>query len=109
MAGPPYKTYLSRERPPQDETITGLIGLISPKVHICNEPIGWVMVLVVHPDYRHRGIGNQLLRRAEEHLVQQGARFVKLFSTIGNTAAHGFYRHVGYTPQAIRFVKVLKT
>ncbi len=58
-----------------------------------------IFALFVLPQYKNRGIGKNLLRRAEEWLFQQGADEIWL-STGENPEikAHGFYKHNGWEP-----------
>jgi GNAT superfamily N-acetyltransferase len=43
--------------------------------------MAWIGMLLVHPDYRRRGIGSALLKRAVEHLRGSGIRTIKLDAT----------------------------
>jgi ribosomal-protein-alanine N-acetyltransferase len=56
--------------------------------HICN--------LAVSPEYRHRGIGAMILRRAEQQFALEFATGVQLEVRISNTGAQRFYRRLGY-------------
>lgn len=42
---------------------------------------GWIGMVLVHPDYRGRGIATQLLQLGIRHLREQGVRCVKLDAT----------------------------
>lgn len=37
-----------------------------------------IRLLCVHPDFRHRGIGDSLLKQAEEHIISQGHAYAKI-------------------------------
>lgn len=39
--------------------------------------IGVVCVVMVHPEYRRRGIGRELIQRAEQYLVERGATTIR--------------------------------
>jgi ribosomal-protein-alanine N-acetyltransferase len=58
--------------------------------HICN--IG------VSPQYRHRGLGNLLVRRVEHQFALELATGVQLEVRISNTGAQRFYQRLGYRP-----------
>lgn len=54
--------------------VVGLVAYAPPGDH----PHGHVRLLLVHPEYRGRGIGTALLERAEDRLRHLGAAFVAL-------------------------------
>jgi len=43
--------------------------------------LAWIGMVLVHPDYRRRGIGRALLEHCLEHLRRQGVRSIKLDAT----------------------------
>src|SRR5205823_11002067 len=43
--------------------------------------LAWIGMVLVHPDYRRRGIGRALLERCVEHLRGRGVRCLKLDAT----------------------------
>ncbi|PYJ86098.1 MAG: GNAT family N-acetyltransferase [Verrucomicrobia bacterium] len=43
--------------------------------------LAWIGMMLVHPEYRRRGIGRALLRRCIEHLRGRGVRCIKLDAT----------------------------
>jgi ribosomal protein S18 acetylase RimI-like enzyme len=48
--------------------------------------LAWIGMVLVHPDYRRRGIGWALLQRCVEHLQERGVRCIKLDATpLGKT------------------------
>lgn len=55
--------------------------------------MGWIASIGVHPDYRQRGIGRQLLEACERAL---GTRRVRLSLRTSNTAALRLYQKIGY-------------
>ncbi|MGD8451506.1 MAG: GNAT family N-acetyltransferase [Phycisphaerae bacterium] len=50
-------------------------GLVTTTRH---RETGWVGNLIVEPDCRRQGVGEQLMRRAMDHLAQQGVRTLRL-------------------------------
>jgi GNAT superfamily N-acetyltransferase len=58
--------------------------------------LAWIGMVLVHPDYRRRGIGGALLRRCLEHLRQQGVRCVKLDAT---PLGRPVYEALGFQPE----------
>jgi len=43
--------------------------------------LGWIGMVLVHPDYRRRGIGNALLKGCIDYLRERGVRCIKLDAT----------------------------
>jgi ribosomal-protein-alanine N-acetyltransferase len=57
---------------------------------------GHIITIDVLPDFRNRGLGTELLQRAEQWLGQHGAETVLLETAIDNELAISFYRKHGY-------------
>ena len=70
---------------------------------------GVVENLYVEPSHRDRGIGGELLARAERALTDQGAAFVSLEAMADNEDARRFYRRHGYEPHRVRLEKPLES
>jgi GNAT superfamily N-acetyltransferase len=68
-------------------------------------PDGRVVTLVVITEYRSLGIGQQLLRAAEQALLQLGCGRIEISSGARREAAHRFYLREGYSEQPKRFIK----
>jgi ribosomal protein S18 acetylase RimI-like enzyme len=77
--------------------------------------IGWdgwrchLYRLAVLPDYRRRGIGTALLRRAEERFLAFGGTRADAMVLDANDSAHELWSRAGYTRQGewSRWVKPL--
>jgi ribosomal protein S18 acetylase RimI-like enzyme len=85
-------------------------GSIVGSLVICWD--GWrchLYRLAVHPDYRRRGIGTSLLRRAEKRFVAFGGTRADAMVLDGNDSAHQLWSRAGYTQQGewSRWVKTL--
>jgi GNAT superfamily N-acetyltransferase len=61
------------------------------------DPFVVIAGLVVHASHRRQGIGRALLLEAEKWAQQQQCSVVRLWSSVGRTAAHRFYEQLGYT------------
>ena len=58
-----------------------------------SERLAWIASVAVHPGYRSRGIGTELLKKCE---VQLRAPRVRLSVRISNESAIRLYKHNGY-------------
>lgn len=59
-------------------------------------PVGHIVTIDVHPDFRQRGIGYQLMELAEERLRRGGAMRIVLEVSVENDPALQFYAKRGY-------------
>jgi len=58
--------------------------------------VAGVETINVDPTFRKRGIGQQLLSVAEDHLIRRKIRKIRLEVSISNHAAIALYEHVGF-------------
>ena len=57
---------------------------------------GWVYYLAVAPDLRKRGLGEAMMRAAEDWVAARGMPKMQLMVRTENAAAAGFYHAIGY-------------
>ena len=62
------------------------------------ERTGEIPVMGVHPDFRHRGLGEAMLRWTLAWFREQGMRRAKLIVRADNAAAIALYRKLGFVP-----------
>jgi ribosomal protein S18 acetylase RimI-like enzyme len=60
--------------------------------------VGDISGLMVHPDYRRRGVGGALLRAATAFFRECGAGYYTVYTAIANEAAIRCYKRHGMTP-----------
>jgi len=79
-----------------NDRAVGYIGiwLVAGEGHITN--------VAVHPEYRRRGIGHQLLTAVERLASERGVTRLTLEVRVSNEAAQSLYRKLGYAPAGIR-------
>ncbi len=71
------------------------------------EPMINILGLAVSSEFRRRGIGRMLLKRAEHWANEVGIHKIRLNSGASRKEAHLFYRAMGYNNEKgqIRFIK----
>ena len=62
---------------------------------------GWIYSLAVTPDLQRKGLGTQMMERAESWLRQQGCTRAKLQVDEARGDVTGFYRKHGYEVQPL--------
>jgi ribosomal protein S18 acetylase RimI-like enzyme len=87
--------------------IVGLCGVHRTVTVHRPAPLGRITILVVAKDAQDLGIGRMLVEAAEQSLKKAGCQLVEVTSNDRRTAAHAFYRHLGYERTSIRFFKKL--
>ena len=87
-----------------------LVGTIKDKIvgtvmGRCDENRGWVEYLAVHPLFRRKGIGRQLVNIIEEKLSKQGCSGMVLLIQQENSDATDFYRRIGYHTKSVTYLE----
>lgn len=87
--------------------VVGLCGVAAqPMIHR-DSPIGRISPLVVDGKAQGHGIGRLLVEAAEDWCRKRGCKLIEVTSNDRRTAAHAFYRHMGYERTSMRFAKTL--
>jgi predicted N-acetyltransferase YhbS len=71
-----------------------LVGTVTTTSY--GRTLGWIGMMIVHPDFRGRGIGASLMRMALDHLSAQRIPTVKLDAT---PAGRPLYESLGFTAE----------
>ena len=90
-----------------DKEIVGMCGVSSRVVIHRPAPLGRITALVVAKEAQGQGLGRMLVEAAEAWMRKKGCQLVEVTSNDRRTAAHAFYRHLGYERSSIRFFKKL--
>jgi GNAT superfamily N-acetyltransferase len=90
------------------EEIAGLAaGQIFHAIH-ADEPVAFLMALVVDETARGGGVGRALVAHVEAWARAQGALRVSLPTALYREAAHRFYEHLGYVKTGYRYTRSLE-
>ena len=87
--------------------VVGLCGLAAQVMIHREAPIGRISPLVVDEKAQGHGIGRMLVEAAEQWCRERDCKLVEVTSNDRRTAAHAFYRHMGYERTSLRFAKKL--
>jgi GNAT superfamily N-acetyltransferase len=89
------------------ELLVGELELLF-ETHVSKTPQAFIAWMVVHPGFRHQGIGSQLVNHAARLARKQGCK--QLFATAENTEAAQFFEanKLQIVDQEGQFVKTLK-
>ena len=92
----------------KDDIIAGYIHVEKYDV-LYFETMANILGLAVKAEYRHNGIGKALVSAAEAWASENNIKMMRLNSGASRTAAHEFYKHLGYESDKgqLRFTKQL--
>jgi len=101
---PHYRTFVAINQ----GKICGMIGTCCLHSHEHNNLGGRILALVVSETMRGKGVGEELVRVAEEDFMARNVRRVALNTRFQREDAHRFYERLGYEKNGYRFVKELE-
>lgn len=87
--------------------IVGMCGVGVRTVISRPAPLGRITTLVVDEAAQRHGIGRLLVEAVEKWMSKRGCMLIEVTSNDRRSAAHAFYRHLGYERTSMRFVKKL--
>ncbi len=80
----------------EEDKLVGFISLHMDRQLHHASLVGEVQELIVREDRRGQGIGEALLKAAQEQAAQAGCSHMELNSNLKRTGAHAFYAHMGW-------------
>ena len=82
---------------PSQEISWDLLTLTKSRDNDCNEKVGEVWAIYVHPEYIGKNIGKELFSIATNKLVAQGYKEITVWVLSKNKLARNFYERQGFT------------
>jgi len=73
-----------------------LVGFLFGFLSQTAEPVGYVHLIAVHPDFRRRGVGRLLYSKFEENCRAHGCVALKSMTAPGNESATAFHKALGF-------------
>lgn len=86
-----------------DGQLVALAG-VSTRTHFFSGTVDFVENVVVHPQWRGRGLGAALMRHLEDRARARGSLKLTLDTYAVNRGARRFYEGLGYDPRGIHYV-----
>ena len=87
--------------------VCGMIGTATRYTYEHNSPSAAILALIVSEKMRGRGVGEALIKAAENDLAQKNIRRLAVNTHFRRTRAHEFYEKLGYEKNGFRLVKEL--
>lgn len=81
--------------------VQGMVNLLLTISTAEGGPVAWIEDMIVHPDVRGQGVGEQLLAHAICEARLLGCTRITLLTDSTNAAAHRFYQRVGFLPSSM--------
>ncbi|MCR5577380.1 MAG: GNAT family N-acetyltransferase [Oscillospiraceae bacterium] len=97
-----YCTFVAEE----DGLVVGFITMV--EVLSIDDPDGYIKMngIAVRPEYRHRGIAQQLTERVELEARERGASSVGVATSFKRSGSQALLDKLGYTKSAFWFHKI---
>jgi GNAT superfamily N-acetyltransferase len=99
-AYPNYKIFVATA---QDQIVGAFALLIMDNLAHMGAPSGVVEDVIVHPEWRRRGIGKLMMASAAERCQKFGCYKMALSSNRSRGAAHRFYESLGFEKHGYSF------
>jgi len=94
-----YQLILAEE----NNTILGFIASFFYEQFVIEKPCCHIDALIIHKDYRGKGLGKQLIAMTEQFAQENGANVIELITANHRkpTGTHDFYKSLGYQDQTV--------
>ncbi|MFI5279724.1 MAG: GNAT family N-acetyltransferase [Gemmatimonadales bacterium] len=91
-----------------DGAITGVAAGHVTQAITSDEPLAFLMALVVDEGSRGSRVGRALVAHVEAWAKQEGAHKLQVLTATYREAAHRFYEHLGYQKNGYRYIRTLE-
>lgn len=92
----------------EDDKTIGMITILYTVSTALGGIVGLLEDMIVHPEYRSRGIGSQLMDYSLEFAKKQNLKRLTLLTDKSNTTAHAFYEKHNFTKSSmVPFRKII--
>lgn len=97
------------------ENNNNIIGFVSLGIDDKNDelivnkiPTVYISDIVVLKEYRGKGIGKELMKKAEDFTKEKGLKYLKLIAFAENSNAIGLYKSLGFEDYETTMIKEIK-
>lgn len=98
-----YQTFVAVH----NNKVIGFIGLYKGIAFNVDGEYMQIIALAVSNEYQNKGIGTQLLLKAEQYAQNENIVSLGLNSGLHREKAHAFYEHRGFVKKSYSFIKSL--
>ncbi len=81
--------------------VVGMVSLLFTVSTALGAKVAILEDMVVHPDYRDKGVGSKLLSFARDYALQNAILRITLLTDADNLNAHRFYARHGFSQSAM--------
>jgi GNAT superfamily N-acetyltransferase len=77
----------------EGEIVGFLLGFLTQG----DDPLAYIHLVGIHPDFRRRGVGKALYERFTAHCIERGAKRIKTIAAVGSEGQRAFHEALGFT------------
>jgi len=85
----------------ENDKIVGMVSLLYTVSTALGKKVALMEDMVLHPDYRNKGLGSQLIEAAIDYAKLNGCGRITLLTDHDNFGAQKFYKSKGFKPSTM--------